>query len=117
MRGRHGLIGAGSAALFLLAGAAWGQGRWQPITPPMPTPRDAHTVVLIGQKALLIGGRTRASGATTAEVAFYDMASGAFAPAAAMATSRSFVPAVLLDSGDVLLPGGFRQINGDETIR
>jgi hypothetical protein len=83
----------------------------------MSTPRDAHAALLVGAKVLLIGGRTRPSGATTAATEWYDPTQGACTPAGDMAGSRSFCPPVLLADGDVLLPGGFRQLQHDTTVR
>src|SRR5579871_5864827 len=93
------------------------QGTWTTLEATMTTPRDAHAALLLGERVLLIGGRTRPSGATSATVDWFDIAQKSVRPAQVMAGSRSFCPAVALTNGDVLLPGGFRQLQQDTTLR
>ncbi len=83
----------------------------------MSTPRDAECAVLTGDRVLLIGGRTRPSGATTETVDLFDPAAGTVTPCAPMQGSRSFCPPVPLKDGLILLPGGFRQLQHDTTLR
>jgi hypothetical protein len=100
-----------------LACAASAQGHWTPANGPMTTPRDAETAVQIGDRVLLIGGRMRASGRTTGAVEWILPTDMTAWPAAQMSGSRSFCPAVVLPDGTLLLPGGFRQIRHDTTLR
>jgi hypothetical protein len=93
------------------------QGSWTALPVTMSTPRDAHTALLIEGRVLLIGGRTRPSGATTATCEWFDPAQNSVLLAHEMAGSRSFCPAVQLLDGTILLPGGFRQLQHDTTIR
>jgi hypothetical protein len=97
--------------------ASWAQGSWTPVAVTMGTPRDAHSALLVGGQVLLFGGRTRPEGATTATIERFDPVQQTVAPAGEMAGSRSFCPALLLPSGHILLPGGFRQLQHDTTIR
>lgn len=80
----------------------------------MTIARDAHAALLVGDKVLVIGGRTNTSGITTTRTDFYR---GAFNATGSMAGSRSFFPPVLLDNGKVLAAGGFRKSTFSQTIR
>src|SRR5437868_6207230 len=86
------LAGLGFA---LLSTASLAQGSWTPTRNVMTTARDAHATLTVGGKVLVIGGRTSASGTTTARTDFYDPATGLFSATGNMLASRSFFPAVL----------------------
>ncbi|HZT40825.1 MAG TPA: kelch repeat-containing protein [Chthonomonadaceae bacterium] len=83
----------------------------------MSTPRDAHATLVVGDKALIIGGRTKSYGATTPLTETYDPVSGEIREAGRMIGSRSFFQPVLLDNGKVLAAGGYRQPNAHGTVQ
>jgi hypothetical protein len=88
---------------------------WIPVPIWMNTPRDAHAAVLLRGTVLLLGGRTRPTGGTTAATDHFDVEIGRFVMGQPMAASRSFLPVVILQDGSVLAPGGYR--SGHGTIR
>lgn len=103
--------------LTLAATAAAGQGLWTPAQNTMNTPRDAHAILVVGDKALILGGRTKSYGATTTLTEAYDSVSGEIREVGRMLGSRSFFQPVLLDNGKVLAAGGYRQPNAHGTIQ
>lgn len=98
------------------AGAAQAQGTWAPTASAMSTARDAHAMLIVNNKVLVIGGRVSAGGTTTARTDYYDPATNKFTTTGSMYYSRSFFPPVLLNTGRVLAPGGYRQTYGGGTI-
>ncbi|HLV80134.1 MAG TPA: kelch repeat-containing protein [Chthonomonadaceae bacterium] len=107
----------GALLLLSAAGTPAGQGAWTPTQNPMRTPRDAHAILVAGEKALIMGGRTKPYGATTTLTEVYDPVSGEIREAGRMIGSRSFFQPVLLDNSKVLAAGGYRQPNPHGTIR
>ncbi len=82
----------------------------------MSTARDAHSMLIVNNKVLVIGGRVSAGGTTTARTDYYDPATNGFTTTGSMWYSRSFFPAVMLDNGRVLAAGGYRQSTFGGTI-
>jgi len=75
----------------------------------MNSPRDAHTATHLRDGSVLLAGGIDGIGlSSTAEV--YNPATSEFSPTGAMYTGRAFHQAVLLNSGQVLITGGY---NGD----
>ncbi len=85
----------------------------------MDIARDAHAAILLPDNGssgvLVIGGRKTAAGTTTTWCDLYRLADGLWIPTGSMRYSRSFFPAVPLNNGRVLAPGGFSSSFG--TIR
>lgn len=92
------------------------QGVWMATQSHLGIQRDAHASLLVEGRVLIIGGRTKAIGATTRKVESYDPASGAITEIHGLIRSRSFFAPVLLENGKVLVPGGYRQPNKHGTI-
>ncbi|MBN2242923.1 MAG: hypothetical protein JW793_09560 [Acidobacteria bacterium] len=75
----------------------------------MNSPRDAHTATRLNDgRVLLAGGIDGVSLSNTAEI--FSPSSAQFSPTGSMQTGRAFHRAVLLESGCVLITGGY---NGD----
>jgi hypothetical protein len=116
MKGTHftGLMNKGSlvaalsvVGLHLTAATAQTQ-QWAPTLNSMSTARDAHSMLIVNNKVLIIGGRVSDYGTTTARTDYYDPATNKFTTTGSMYYSRSFFPPVLLNDGRVLAPGGFQ---------
>lgn len=108
------IVSAHLVATLVLASGARAQGGWTAVG-PMTSPRDAHGAVLINNAALgplvlEIGGRASPQGTTTSTTDYYTPSTFLFQPAGSMTSNRSFFPPVVLDGGQVLAPGGYRQI-------
>lgn len=79
-------------------------------TGSMVTPRYAHTATLLANGKVLVAGGYGQQGTSlvvNATAEFYDPATGSFAPAASMETTRAGHTATLLADGKVLIAGGF----------
>ena len=90
------------------------QGTWSAVA-PMAAPRDAHAALPIATgplagTVLFLGGRTAAQGATTVSAEVYDPIGTRFTAAEPMPSSRAFSPVVSLDSGRLLVCGGYQQV-------
>jgi len=85
-------------------------GKFTPTAGVMNSVRAWHSAVYLPDGRIMIAGGginiPVADAVTTATVDFYDPASGRFQAGAAMLSPREFFTATLLDSGQVLIPGG-----------
>ncbi len=71
----------------------------------------------LGPHVLVVGGRTRPEGDTTATAEWFDPATGRFYPDERMKDGRSFFSALLLKDGCLLAAGGYRQDQEDDRPR
>jgi hypothetical protein len=81
-------------------------------TGSMTSPRNGHTATLLPNgKVLIAGGLPIDSGGySLASAELYDPANGTFTATGDMTVERSFHTATLLNSGKVLIAGGFRRV-------
>jgi hypothetical protein len=104
--------GPGTSQLPLLSSAELydPQSRSFAATGSMSVSRARHTATLLNDGRVLITGGIDShggGGAATNSAELYDPATGSFAPAAGMASQRADHTATLLDSGKVLIVGGW----------
>jgi hypothetical protein len=78
----------------------------------MSAARDLHTAATLPDGTALISGGSSNSGLTTSAAELYDPAIGGFAPAGSMITGRASHTATLLNSGQVLIAGGYAETPG-----